>query len=416
MGIGDLWQMIALVVLLALSAFFSASETALMTLSKIRIRNMVDEKVPKAQLIQKLIENPGKLLGAILVGNNVVNIAASALATSLAIKHFGDTGVGIATGIMTFLVLVFSEITPKSLAAQNSEKVSLRVVRLLSVFVAALHPVTTIMMRITNGIIKLFGGKTSERQSFVTEEEIRTMINMGHEDGALESEEKKMIHNVFEFGDLKVSDVMTPRVDMIAVDVHSSYDETINRFDVHRFSRLPVYEGRVDNIIGVLYMKDLVFLNADSETFNITKHMREPYFTYEYKQVTQLFHSMREHRIPMAIVIDEYGGTAGVVTLEDLVEEIVGDILDEYDEQEKEIEKIQENEYLVDGVTDIDTVNETLGVNIESEYFDSIGGFVTGLFGRLPEKGEQIEYNSITFIVDSKERNRIGKLRILAKG
>jgi putative hemolysin len=272
------------------------------------------------------------------------------------------------------------------------------------------------MMRITNGIIKLFGGKTSERQSFVTEEEIRTMINMGHEDGALESEEKKMIHNVFEFGDLKVSDVMTPRVDMIAVDVHSSYDETINRFDVHRFSRLPVYEGRVDNIIGVLYMKDLVFLNADSETFNIAKHMREPYFTYEYKQVTQLFHSMREHRIPMAIVIDEYGGTAGVVTLEDLVEEIVGDILDEYDEQEKEIEKIQENEYLVDGVTDIDTVNETLGVNIESEYFDSIGRFVTGLFGRRPEKGEHIEYNSITFIVDSKERNRIGKLRILAKG
>lgn len=413
MNIGIVLQIIALFILLVLSSLFSASETALMTLSKTRLRNMVDDNIAKARLIQKLLENPGRLLSAILIGNNVVNIGASALATSLAIKYFGDTGVGIATGIMTLLVLIFGEITPKSLASQNSEKISLRVVRLLSLLVNVLNPFTNILMHITNGIIKLLGGKVNERQNIVTEEEIRTMINMGHEDGALEGEEKRMIHNVFEFGDLKVVDVMTPRVDMIAADLHSSYDEVINKFKTQQFSRLPVYNIKIDDIVGVLYLKDLFFLDVDKETFNITQHMREPYFTFEFKRVAQLFHEMRERRTPMAIVIDEYGGTAGVITMEDLVEEIVGDIQDEYDEQDNEIESINEGEYIVYGAAEIDMVNDILGINIKSDNFDSIGGFVTGLFGRIPEKGEQIEYDRITFIVVSKDRNRIEKLRIL---
>lgn len=413
MGTGDVWQVIALVVCLVLSAFFSASETALMSLSKIRIRNMVDENIAGAYIIQKLVENPSKLLGAILVGNNIVNIGASALATLLAIKYFGDTGVGIATGIMTILVLIFGEITPKSLASQNSEKISLKVVRLLSIIVTILSPVTTVLVYITNAIIKLFGGRVNDHQPFITEEELKTMINVGHEEGVLEGEEKKMIHNVFEFGDSRVADVMTPRIDIVAVELHSSYDEIISVFKEERFSRLPVYEDRIDNIVGVLYLKDLIFFDAGKGVFDITRYMRDPYFTFELKLVTQLFNEMRDKRIPMSIVIDEYGGTAGIITMEDLVEEIVGDIQDEYDEQHNEIEIIKEDEYIVCGVAKIDLVNEMIGVNIESEHFDSIGGFVTGLFGRFPKKGEQIEYNNIKFIVESVDKNRIEKLRML---
>ncbi|KUO77616.1 MAG: hemolysin [Clostridia bacterium BRH_c25] len=413
MGTGDVWQVIALVVFLVLSAFFSSSETALMSLSKIRIRNMVDENVAGAHTIQKLVENPSKLLGAILVGNNIANIGASALATSLAIKYFGSTGVGIATGIMTILVLIFSEITPKSLAAQYSEKISLKVVRLLSFIVTILNPVTTVLMHITNAIIKLFGGSVGGRQPFITEEELRTMINVGHEEGVLEGEEKKMIHNVFKFGDSRVVDVMTPRMDMVAVEVDTAYDEIINVFKEERFSRLPVYKDRIDNIVGVLYLKDMISIDAEKEIFEITKYMRDPYFTFEFKLVTQLFNAMRDKRIPVAIVIDEYGGTAGIVTMEDLVEEIVGDIPDEYDEQYNEIEVVKEDEYIVCGIAKIDLINEMIGVNIESEDFDSIGGFVTGLFGRLPEKGELIEYHNLKFIVESVDKNRIEKLRLL---
>lgn len=413
MGPGDVWQVIFLVVFLVLSAFFSASETALMSLSKIRIRNMVEANVAGADSIQKLVDNPSKLLGAILVGNNIVNIGASALATSLAIKYLGNTGVGIATGIMTVLVLIFGEITPKSLAAQNSEKISLKVVRLLSLIVTILNPVTTVLMYITNAIIKLLGGRVDGQQPFITEEELKTMINVGHEEGVLEGEEKKMIHNVFEFGDLRVTNIMTPRMDMVAIEVHSSYDEIIDVFKEERFSRLPVYKERMDNIVGVLYLKDIFFFNDDKDAFDITKCMRKSYFTFEFKLITQLFSEMRKKRVPIAIVLDEYGGTAGIVTIEDLVEEIVGDIHDEYDEQYNEIEVVKEDEYIIYGTARIDLVNEMIGISIETEDFESIGGFVIGLFGRLPKEGESIEYTNIKFIVEIVNKNRIERLRVL---
>ncbi|MEL7648130.1 MAG: hemolysin family protein [Sedimentibacter sp.] len=411
--IEDIWQLIILVVLLVLSSFFSASETALMSLSKIRIRNMVDENVPRSEKIQKLVENPSNLLGAILVGNNIVNIGSSALATSIAINHFGNTGVGIATGIMTFIVLIFGEITPKSLAAQNSEKVSLKVVNILSFIVIILKPITIVLMKITNSIIKLLGGEISNKQPFVTEEEIKTMINVGHEEGVLEVEEKKMIHNVFEFGETRVADVMIPRTYMVAIEKNLSYEQIVEEFKKQRFSRIPVYEESMDNIVGVLYLKDLFLCEMEEGTFDISKVLKEPYFTFEFKLTTLLFREMREKGIQMAIVIDEYGGTAGVITIEDLVEEIVGDIHDETDEIIHEIEVIKEDEYVVLGITKIDIVNDMIGINIYSENFDSIGGFVVGLFGRLPEAGECIEHENIKFIVEKVHKNRIEKLRIL---
>ena len=407
------WQIISLVVLLLFSAFFSASETALMTLSKIRLRHMVDAEIKGADRINKLLKNPSKLLGGILVGNNVANIGASALATSLAIKYLGNSGVGIATAIMTILVLIFGEITPKSLAAQNSEKIALKVARPISLITFVLNPLIVVLIYITNTFIKLLGGEIGKQKPFITEEELKTMVSVSHEEGVLEGEEKQMIYNVFEFGDSQAKDVMTPRTDMIVANINSTYEELIKIFREEQFSRLPIYQDTVDNIIGVLYIKDLIFFEDGKEEFSIEKHMRPPYFTYEFKSTVDLFADMRLNRVPISILLDEYGGTSGIVTIEDLVEEIVGDIDDEYDDDTDKIEVIKEDEYIVDGDTKISMVNEMIGLNIESDDFDSIGGFVTGIHGRLPKTGETILYNDTKFIIQNTSKNRIVKLKII---
>ncbi|OPJ56472.1 HlyC/CorC family transporter [Alkalithermobacter paradoxus] len=411
MDLGSLWQFIALIVLLFLSSFFSASETALMSLSKIRIRHMVDEDVPGAKLVEKLISNPSKLLGAILIGNNAVNIGASALATSLAIRYYPNGGVGIATILMTVFVLIFGEITPKSLAAQNSEETSLRISKIINFIVIVLNPIVIILTYITNFIIKMLGGKVDINQPFITEEELKTIVDVSHEEGVLEVEEKEMIYNVFEFGDLQAKDVMVQRTDIVAIDKTTTYDEIIDIFKEEQFSRMPVYDEQIDDIIGILNVKDIMFIDKDK--FKLDQYMREPVFTYEFKKITDLFRELRAMRSHMAIVLDEYGGTSGIVTMEDLIEEIVGDIEDEYDEEEDEIKVIKEDEYIVDGSTKINVVNDMIGVSIESEDFDSIGGFIIGELGRLPEQGETLECNSIKFTVESIDKNRIKKVRII---
>lgn len=412
-GTWQMWQIISLIILLMFSAFFSASETALMTLSKIRLRHMVESEIKGAELINKLLKNPSKLLGAILVGNNIANIGASALATSLAIKYWGTAGVGIATAIMTVLVLIFGEITPKSLAAQNSEKISLKVAGPIRLITFILNPIITVLIYITNSFIKILGGETDKQRPFITEEELKTMVSVSHEEGVLEGEEKQMIYNVFEFGDSQAKDVMTPRTDMIVANINSTYSELITIFKEEQFSRMPIYEDTVDNIVGILYIKDLIFFEDEKEEFSIEKHMRVPYFTYEFKSTVDLFADMRAKRAPIAILLDEYGGTSGLVTIEDLVEEIVGDIEDEYDDDDDKIEVIKEDEFIVDGDTKISMVNEMIGLKIESEDFDSIGGFVTGILGRLPKTGETIHYNDTKFIIQNTSKNRIVKLKII---
>ncbi|WP_298836337.1 HlyC/CorC family transporter [uncultured Clostridium sp.] len=410
---GGTWQIICLIILLLCSAFFSASETALMTLSKIRLRNMVESEIKGANIINKLLENPSKLLGGILVGNNIANIGASALATSLAITYYKDSGVAIATIIMTILVLIFAEITPKSLAAQNSEKIALKIAKPLSVITFILNPLVTLLIYITNSIIKVLGGEVNKRRPFITEEELKTMVSVSHEEGVLEGEEKQMIYNVFDFRDSQAKDVMTPRTDMIVANSNSTYAELINIFRQEQFSRLPIYKDTIDNIIGVLYIKDLIFFEDGKDEFKIEKHMREPYFTYEFKITADLFADMRLKRVPISIILDEYGGTAGIVTFQDLVEEIVGDIDDEYDDDADQIQVIKEDEFIVAGDTKISMVNEMIGLNIESDDFDSIGGFVTGLLGRLPKTGETINYNDTKFIVQEVSKNRIGTLKVI---
>ena len=408
---GSWWLILILLILVCGSAFFSASETALTSLNKIKLRNMVEENVKNADKIQKLIDDPNRLLSSILIGNNLVNNAAASLTTMIAVSLLGgQSGVGAATMIITIIILIFGEITPKTLVSQNAEKVSLGVAKIISGVVIISTPVVKVMNLITNGLIRILGGNPSEKAPIITEAELKTMVNVSHEEGVLEVDERRMINNVFDFGDSKAKDVMTPRTDMICVEDNITYDEIVSIFKEERFSRLPVYHESVDNIVGILYVKDIIFI--DVEHFKTTDYMREPFFTYESKPISELFSEMRNNRIPAAIVLDEYGGTSGLVTLEDMVEEIVGDIADEYDEQEEEIEVIKEDEFVVDGSTRLEDVNEMIGLHLESEDFDTIGGYVIGILGSLPDGGEEVEENGIKIVVEEVDKNRIEKLRI----
>ena len=389
------------------------SETALMSLSKIRIRHMVDEGIKGAKQVEKLIEDPNKLLGAILIGNNVVNIGASALATTIATDLFGSAGAGIATGIMTILVLIFGEITPKSIAKQNSEKVSLRVCKTIGMLVKVLKPFIGIFTAISSVFIRMLGGNPKASEPFITEEELKTMVGVSEEEGVLEDVEKEMIFNVFDFADTHVKDVMVQRVDIIAVDVASNYQEVLEVIKTEQFSRIPVYNQTIDDIVGVLNVKDLIMAKTtDTVDFKVADYMREPHYTFEFKKIKELFNEMKRTRNHMAVALDEYGGTVGIVTIEDLVEEVFGEIEDEYDDFKNEIEVIKEDEYIVDGSSKLDDISDLIGVNMESEEFDSVGGLVIGELGRLPEKNEEIVLNNIRFIVEEIDKNRIKKVRI----
>ncbi len=411
MDSSSIGQIIVLAVLLSFSALFSASETALMSLSKIRVRNMVENNEKGAKAISNLIENPNKLLSGILIGNNMVNIGASALATKLAMDFFGSAGVGIATAVMTVLVLICGEITPKSLAANNSEKVAFKVSGLISLILKILSPIVIVFTYVTNFIIKLISGNQSSYKPLITEDELKTMVDVSHEEGILELEEKQMIQNVFEFNTLKAKDVMTKRQDIVAVDIKSSYQQIKETFVKEKFSRIPVYDADIDNIIGMLYVKDLFYYD-DTKDFKIDKYIRDVHYTFENKSITELFSKMQKDRISMSVVLNEYGGTEGIVTTEDLVEEIIGDIVDEYDEHMSNIEKINDKEFLVMGITRLEELNEKIGVNFESKHVDTIGGYITKMLGRFPKSGECIDIDEVKFIVEKQGKNRIDKLRV----
>ena len=409
----NILQIGLLVVLLLGSGFFSASETSLMSLSKIRIRYMEDEGVKGAKLVGSLIEKSSDLLSSILVGNNIVNIAATSVSTSLFINIFGDGGVAIATAVMTVLVLVFGEITPKTIAANSPEKVAVVVSKPIIIIMKITKPIVWVFNLLTGIIFKIMGIDNDGVKPFITEEELKAMVNVSHEEGVLEMEEREIINNVFQFGDMQAKEAMIQRLDMVAIDIEDSYDEIIELFKSEKLSRLPVYQESIDDIVGILNIKDIIFLSDEEiENFDIKNYVREAFFTYEFKKITQLLEEMKKEKTQMAIVVDEYGGTAGLLTIEDLVEVIVGDIDDEYDEEEEEIVKINDNEYLVEGSTKISDVNEQLGINLESEEFDSIGGFIIGYLKRIPEENEIIEVEDVKFKVESIDKNRINKIRI----
>lgn len=399
--------------LVCCSAFFSASETALTSLSRIRLRNMVEEKIKNADKISRLLDDPNRLLSSILVGNNLVNNGASALTTALAIQLFqGDAGSGasVATAFITVVILIFGEITPKTIAAQQAEKVALVVVNIIAIVVFVLRPVVVVLNVVTSALIRFFGCNPNVKAPTITEAELKTIVNVSHEEGVLESEERIMINNIFDFGDAKAKDVMTPRTDMVAVSSDVTYEEFVTLVKEEGFSRLPVYNEDIDDIIGILYVKDVFFV--DENEFSAEKYIRDPYFTYESKPVDELFAEMRANRLAVAIVLDEYGGTSGLATMEDIIEEIMGEIADEYDDEQDEIKIIKEDEFVVDGSTRLEEFNKLVGSQLESDEVDTIAGYVLMILGNFPEGGEVLESDGLKFVVEEMDKNRISKLRV----
>ena len=405
MDSGIVFQAVAIIILIALSSFFSSAETAMTTVNKIRIQSLSEQGDKRAIILEKVISDSPKMLSAVLIGNNIVNMSVSSLMTTLTIKVLGNAYVGIATGILTLLILIFGEITPKNMATIHAEKLALAYARIIYGFMFILTPVVFIVTKITSGVLLLFHIDPNAKANAMTEHELRTLVNVGQEEGVIENEEKQMIYNVFDFGDSTARDVMIPRIDMTFVNVDSTYDELMEIFSEDMHTRFPVYEDNTDNVIGIINMKDLLIYPKD-KPFSIRNILREPYFTYEYKATADLM---------IAIVLDEYGATAGLVTLEDLLEEIVGEIRDEYDEDEVEdIKEIQpDREYIVQGSAKLDDINETLHINLESEDYDSIGGYIIEQLDCLPKEGQSVTLeNGIRLVVDHLDKNRIELVHI----
>lgn len=405
-------QVIILVILLALSAFFSSSETALTTVNKIRMRNLADAGDARAITVLKIVGNPGKMLSAILIGNNIVNLYASSLATILASRIWGDKIIGIATGVLTLLILVFGEITPKTISTISAESIALRFAKIIYVVMIILTPVIFVVNHLSFLVLKICRIDPNKRADGITEDELRTIVEVSHEEGVIESGEKKMINNVFDFGDAVAKDVMVPRIAMSFVNIDSTYDELIEFFRKEKYTRFPVYEETTDNVIGIINIKD-VFLADREGDFSVRDYLRQPLYTYEFKKVSELMIEMQKVVLNIVIVLDEYGATVGLITLEDMLEEIVGEIRDEYDEdEEKALIKIASREYVVDGSMKLDDLNDFLDLNLKSEDYDSVGGAIIGILDRLPEEGEEVVIDNVRLIVDKVDKNRIDKVHL----
>ncbi len=411
MDSGDVIQFIIIVILLMLSAFFSSAETALTTSNKLRLRSMADEGDKRAKKVLEITDDSGKMLSAILIGNNIVNLSSASLATTLATRIFGNAGAGIATGVLTVLVLIFGEISPKTFATIHADKISLAYAGVISGLMKLLTPAIFVINKLALGFLILLRVDASGAQNTMTEDELRTIVDVSHEEGVIETEEREMINNVFDFGDAQAKEVMVPRIDMTFADINSTYYELLEIFREDKFTRLPVYEDTTDNVVGIINMKDLL-LYEDKEHFSIRNIMRKPYYTYEHKNTAELLLEMRKSSINIAIVLDEYGVTAGLITLEDLLEEIVGEIRDEYDiDEEDHIQKVNELEYMVQGSTNLNDLRDMLNLELVSEDYDSIGGYLIGLLDHLPTAGESITTpEGVYFRVEDMEKNRIHKI------
>lgn len=424
MGPSDAVNILVLVVLLILSAYFSSAETALTTVNKIRLRSLAEEKNKRAKRVLKLVEDPSRMLSAILICNNVVNLSASSISTAYAFgicKRMGledstSLGAGIATGILTVLILIFGEITPKNLATKNAEKLSLFYSGSILFITNLLRPIIFVVNQIARFFLFIMRVDTSKSSRGITEDELRTFVDVSHEEGVIESEERQMITNIVDFGDSLAKDVMIPRMDIAMVESHISYEDLLTEFTENKYARLPVYEETIDNIIGIINLKDFVFYNGDKEHLDIKSLIREAHVTYEYKNVAELFMEMRKDSIPMTIVLDEYGALAGLITIEDLIEEIVGELRDEYDtDEEDEIQMLHDTVYKVLGSTSLDDIAETLGLPLESDDYDSIAGHVINLLQHFPNVGETAEDQYATYTVLKVDGNRIDKLKLEIK-
>lgn len=377
------------------------------------MRTLADNGDKRAARVLHVTGNPGKMLSAILIGNNIVNLSASSISTSLAIHLLGNTGAGIATGILTFLILIFGEVTPKTMATIKADSMSLTAAAPIGFLMKILTPVIFIINKLSLGLMFLLHVNIKDAQKKMTEEELRTIVDVSQENGVIEHEERDMIHNLFDFGDAEAKEIMVPRIDMTFVQADATYQEVLDIFRQDMFTRLPVYEDSTDNVIGIINMKDFLLQN-DTPEFSVRNLLREPYFTYEHKNTADLFLEMRKSSISLAIVLDEYGVTAGLITLEDLLEEIVGEIRDEYDaDEEDDITRISDREFYVLGSANLNDVSEALSLHFTSDDYDTIGGYCLGLLDHLPEKNEIIlTDNNILLRIDRMEKNRIERIYI----
>lgn len=404
-------QFIFLIVLIALSAFFSSAETALTTVNRVRVRTLIDEGNRRAAVLQKVLDNYSKMLSSILIGNNVVNLSASALTTTLAMKLWGNYAVSIATGVLTLVVLLCGEIVPKNAATLNAEKISLAYARIIYYLMKLLTPLIYIVDRLSVGIMILLHVDPNKKKDQITESELKTYVDVSHEDGVIESEEREMIYNVFDFSDAVAKDIMIPRIDMSTINVEAGYEELLGVFKEYMYTRIPVYQDDNDNIIGLVNIKDFILVE-DRENFKITDILRDAYYTYEFKKTADLMIEMREKRFNVAFVLNEYGSCVGMITLEDLLEEIVGEIRDEYDADEDElIQEIGERQYLVEGGMKLDDINDALGTELESEDYDSIGGIIIEILDRMPVPGDEVTTEAgIMLRAENVQQNRITKV------
>lgn len=412
-----------LVVLVALSAFFSSAETALTTVNIHRMRALAEDGNKRAERVLKLKEDSQKLLSTILIGNNIVNLSASSMATTFTIdlltkaglSNAASIGSGVSTGVMTFLVLVFGEISPKTAATMHAEKLSLLYVDVIRLLATVFTPIAFIIEGFSGGFLKLLGIDRNQAATAMTERELRTIVDVSHEDGVLENEEHEFINNVIDFGDALVKDVMMPKVDIAFGALENTYEELADIFLEEQYSRLPIYEESKDNVVGILYLKDLYFYRVryKEEPFDVRKVMREPFFTFEHQRISVLMQEMRKQEVSFAVVLDEYGETAGLITLEDILEEIVGDMRDEYDADERDsIVWIGNGQYEVEGSVKLDDLNDVLGTQLESEDYNSVGGYIIELLDDIPEVGEVAVKDGISYEVLSIDKNRVDKVLI----
>jgi putative hemolysin len=412
----DTLYVVLFIVCLILSAFFSSSETAFISLQKVRVQSLIDKKVSGAKLVSRMIERPERLLSTILLGNNFFNTAAAALATALAIRIWPSQGVLISTIVVTILLLVFSETTPKTIATRHAEGMALFYARPIETLAWLLRPFVVALSWIASGFSKMFGGAPVSR-SLASEEEIRTMISMGHREGTVEEEEAAMLHNVFDFGNRPVMEVMVPRTEVIWITKGTKLADFLKLYAENPLSRFPVYDDNIDNVVGILAVKDIVMAQAKGN-FNsddtIDDLIRPAYFTPETKRVSELFTEMRDKNYRMTVIIDEYGGTAGIVSLSGLMEEIVGPVGDELAAIEKDYETINEYTFQVDGGMRVEEANEEMKLNIpEGEDYETVAGFVLDLLGHIPKQGEQLKYKDYKIVITEMRGMKIEKIRLI---
>ncbi|MDP8257991.1 MAG: hemolysin family protein [Candidatus Aadella gelida] len=397
-----------LTILLIFSAFFSGSETAFFSFDKLRMGQIEKLKIPASRRVMKLLKDPYRLLVTLLVGNTIVNIAASAVFTEFFLSRMGENGIGVSIVLMTVIVLIFGEVTPKMFALSHGEKMAFMTALPIKVLDTLFSPMRVVLTSIAKYILRSFGVKTSISVPTVTEREIRSILHISRKHGVVKKKEKDMIEGIFEFKELNAADIMTPRIDVEALDLTLKEEKLIEQMKESQYSRYPAYVHTLDNIVGIVHAKDFLI----AQDVLVKDIVKKPFFAPENMRIDDLLREMQKKHTHMSVVTDEYGVTSGVVTIEDILEEIVGEIRDELDFEAPNIHMISKNTYEVDGRTHIDEVNEKLGTGIETEEVDTIGGFVILSMGKIPRSGDRVESDGFSFIVNDVSKNRVTKLTI----